>query len=133
LGASDLQSVYQGRIAEHIVGQEILASRFNALHQLSFWIREKKESSAEVDYVIPYEDMLIPVEVKSGATGKLRSLHLFMDQVSHTWAIRIYPGPIKRDVVETAKGKRYSLLSLPYYLASQLEKYAAWLITGNKN
>lgn len=132
LGARDLQSVYQGKIAEHIVGQEILASRFNALHQLRFWIREKKESSAEVDYVVPYEDMLIPVEVKSGATGKLRSLHLFMDQVEHVWAIRMYPGPVKTDVVETLNGKRYTLLNLPYYLASQLEKYIPWLISGKK-
>ena len=131
LGTSDLQSVYQGKIAEHIVGQEILASDFHVLHRLNFWTREKKESSAEVDYVIRYEDLLIPVEVKSGATGKLRSLHLFMDKVSHTWAVRMYSGALKIDSVETLNGKKYTLLNLPYYLGTQLNEYIAWMVDGN--
>jgi predicted AAA+ superfamily ATPase len=35
-------------------------------------------SSAEVDYVIQHENQVIPIEVKAGTTGTLRSLHEFM-------------------------------------------------------
>lgn len=128
LGASDLQSVYQGKIAEHIVGQEILASHYGGLHQLHFWTREKKGASAETDFVIPCEGLLIPVEVKAGATGKLKSLHQFMDLAPHAFAVRLYAGTTKIDSVETTGGKKYTLLSMPYYLASQLNEYGVWLM-----
>ena len=41
-------------IAEHIVGQELLASKSSIMNSLNFWTREKAESSAEVDYIRPY-------------------------------------------------------------------------------
>jgi uncharacterized protein len=131
LGSTDLQAVYRGKIAEHIVGQEILASRFEVLRGLNFWVREKANSSSEVDYVVPFEGILIPVEVKSGATGKLRSLHFFMDSVSHIWAVRLYPGVLKVDKVSTLNGKSFFLLNLPYYLAFKLDQYIKWLVDNH--
>lgn len=128
LGSTDLQAVYKGKIAEHIVGQEILASRFEVLRGLSFWIRDRADSGAEVDYVIQFEDKLIPVEVKSGATGTLRSLHFFMDHVNHTFAVRCYGGPLRIDKVQTLNKKEYLLLNLPYYLAFKIDQYLQWFI-----
>jgi uncharacterized protein len=131
LGATDLEVVYKGMIAEHIVGQEMLASRFEVLRGLSFWVRDKASSAAEIDYVIPYEDMLIPVEVKSTPTGALRSLHLFMDKVDHHFAVRCYPGQLRVDKIQTQNNKEYLLLNLPYYLVFKLEEYVAWFVTGH--
>ncbi|HLZ89268.1 MAG TPA: AAA family ATPase, partial [Puia sp.] len=54
LGTADLNSIYQGVIVEHLVGQELLATQFNVLSRLDFWVREKAGSSAEVDYVYPF-------------------------------------------------------------------------------
>jgi predicted AAA+ superfamily ATPase len=127
LGTPDLNQVHQGKIIEHLVGQELLASQFNALSALNFWVREKTTSMAEVDYVYPFESQLIPIEVKSGKEGTLKSLHLFMDQTSHDMAIRFYAGPFYLTEDTTPAGKSYLLLSLPYFLASQTTQYIAWL------
>lgn len=126
LGTADLNKVYQGTMIEHLVGQELLASQYNALSSLNFWVREKQTSSAEVDFVWPFEGKLIPFEVKSGTEGKLKSLHLYMDLVSHQMAIRFYAGEIAITEAVTPGGKKYHLLNLPYYLVSQTERYLQW-------
>jgi predicted AAA+ superfamily ATPase len=128
LGATDLQVVYKGMIAEHIVGQEILASHVEVLRGLNFWVRDKASSAAEIDYVVQFEDMLVPVEVKSTAAGALRSLHLFMDNVNHHYAVRCYPGQLRVDTVQTPGGKEFLLLNLPYYLTFKIDEYLTWFV-----
>lgn len=123
LGCNDLNSVYRGIVAEHITGQELLSFQTKALSKLVFWTREKKTSMAEVDYLYHWKGMLIPVEVKSGKEGKMKSLHLFIDDCSHDLAIRYYSGKPSFMRSETASGKKFRLLNLPYYTASQIEKY----------
>lgn len=127
LGTADLNGVYQGTIIEHIVGQELLARQYSALHGLAFWVREKTTSAAEVDYLYRYKEKLIPVEVKAGTTGKLRSLNLFMDLAPHDLAVRISAGEIQITTITTQGGKTVHLLNLPYYLVSQIEKYLEWM------
>lgn len=126
LSIQELHSFYQGKIAEQIVGQELLAAKFNVLNELNFWIREKRESSAEVDFIYTFAGKVIPVEVKAGETGRLRSLHLFMDNAPHQMAVRLYAGPLKKETIQTLTGKSFSLLNLPYYLAGKLEHYLEW-------
>ncbi len=126
LGTADLNKVYQGTMIEHLVGQELLASQYNALSSLNFWVREKTTSSAEVDFIWPFDGKLIPIEVKSGTEGKLKSLHLYMDLVPHEMAVRFYAGKIVISKAVTPGGKKYFLLNLPYYLASQTDHYLRW-------
>ena len=125
----DLHAFHQGRIAEHIVGQELFAAGIRDQAQLGFWVREKKQSSAEVDYLFPYQNLLIPVEVKSGKTGTLRSLHQFMDRADHAFAVRLYSGVLQIETTHTTKGKSFTLLNLPYFLAGRLMEYVKWLTT----
>jgi len=73
---TDLLSIYQGSMAEQYVGQEILATQNSALY---YWARSAKSSTAEVDYLVVIDGRIIPVEVKSGAAGRLRSLHLLLN------------------------------------------------------
>lgn len=126
ISTNDLSKVYQGSMIEHLVGQEMLAFQFQSLSALHFWVREKKTSVAEVDYLFPYEGKLIPVEVKSGSEGKLRSLHLFMNAAPHALAVRFYAGDVSITKASTPEGKQFDLLNLPYYSVSQLEKYLVW-------
>ncbi|PJB14529.1 MAG: AAA family ATPase [Flavobacteriales bacterium CG_4_9_14_3_um_filter_32_8] len=126
IGTTDLNNVYNGTVIEHLVGQELLTGNFKALNSLNFWVREKNTSSAELDYVMVYDGKLIPIEVKSGKEGKLKSLHLFMEESSHNVAIRLYAGELSLTKVKTATGKMYHLLNLPYFLAAQLPKYLEW-------
>lgn len=123
----DLVSLYRGRIIQHLVYQEIQAQIHSIDDDLHFWVREKAGSSAEVDLVIPHGNRLIPIEVKSGHEGRLRSLHLFMDQAGQGCAIRLLRNHLSVQEAKTASGKSYKLLNLPYYLASQVEKYASWM------
>ena len=75
--------VNRGALAEAFVGQEILAySSPQKRGSLFYWHREAHASNAEVDYLLAYRQNIIPVEVKSGATGTLRSLHLFLKEKS---------------------------------------------------
>ncbi len=127
IGTENLSSAYRGIIAEHIVGQELLASKHLVLDPLHFWVREKKGTMAELDYLYSYKGKIIPIEVKSGTTGKLKSLHLFMDQVPLSFAIRFYSGEFRTDKARTPAGKIYNLYSLPYYLVSQIDRYLDWI------
>lgn len=123
LGADILEHAFQGKLAEHIVGQELLAKRYSMIGELHFWTRERKDAEAEIDFVHVEGANLIPVEVKSGATGRLRSLHQFMESAPHDTAVRFYGGTISRDVIKMPSGKVFQLLSLPYYLAGRLSAY----------
>ena len=131
IGTSDLQMVYQGTVIEHLVGQELLATNFKALGTLNFWVREKSSSTAEVDYLITHDGKLFPIEVKSGTSGKLKSLQIFMDASPAQIAVRFYAGEFLVTDAITASGKKYQLLNLPYYLVSQLPQYLDYLTKSN--
>jgi predicted AAA+ superfamily ATPase len=122
----DLNSVYQGTMIEHLVGQQILSVQYTALSKLNFWVREKKTSTAEVDFIYLFDGQLIPIEVKSGKEGTLKSLHLFMEDAPHNLAVRFYAGEISITNAATASGKKYKLLNLPYYLSTKIEQYLHW-------
>jgi len=71
-----LTAAYNGKMAEQFAGQEL---RLALDRDLYYWSREAHASSAETDYLIEKEGEIIPVEVKSGKSGRLRSLHLLLD------------------------------------------------------
>ena len=122
----DLHSFYQGRLAEHVVGQELIALQGSVLGPPRFWVREKRQSTAEVDFLIQARGLAVPVEVKAGKTGTLRSLHQFMDRAPHDLAIRLHRGPLAIRRAVTGAGKAFRLLDMPYFLASKLEVYLDW-------
>ena len=67
--------MYRGKLAEQFVAQELLAWHSS---ELFYWARDARGSNAEVDYLVVREGKIYPVEVKSGAAGSLRSLHLML-------------------------------------------------------
>ena len=74
-----------GAITESFVGQELLAySNPKTAHDLFYWHREARSSNAEVDYLIADNESILPVEVKAGSTGSLRSLHRFIEEKPQT-------------------------------------------------
>jgi len=78
----NLLSIYRGALAEQFVGQELRMAQEQ--DQMYYWQRAEKSSSAEVDYLAIVENKLIPVEVKSGAAGRLRSMHMFLQNYSQS-------------------------------------------------
>ncbi len=126
IGTKDLNLVHHGLVIEHLVGQELLACQYSTLSELSFWVREKKSSQAEVDYVFRYNSKLIPIEVKSGAIGKLKSLHMYMDKAPHKMAIRFCASKLNITKIITPVGTEYFLLTLPYFLVCKINEYLPW-------
>ncbi|MDR0794624.1 MAG: AAA family ATPase [Tannerella sp.] len=123
IGTKDMNDVYRGKISEHIVGQEFLSSKHNIMNDLHFWVREKKQSDAATDFLYRFEGSMFPVEVKSGSSGKLRSLFQYLDVSKTDFAIRLYAGKISMEEHKTLSGKPFKLLNLPYYLSGKLDDY----------
>ncbi len=71
--------VNKGPMAELIAGLEI--ERYsvpNIRHELYYWARQAKNSQAEIDYVKSFGREIIPIEVKAGQRGGMKSLWIFM-------------------------------------------------------
>ena len=87
--ADDFDVINKGAIAEQFVGLELLKNASPYMSEnLYFWTREKEKSHAEVDYLIQRNDTIVPVEVKSGKSGKMQSLHLFLKEKQAHYGIR---------------------------------------------
>jgi len=80
-----IEFINRGTITEAFVGQELLAYNHPLREaNLFFWRRAEKSSSAEVDYLHEKSQVVIPIEVKSGHAGTLKSMHLFLVQHAKT-------------------------------------------------
>lgn len=128
VGINDLSSVHQGLVMEEISWQQCSTIQSDQQNHFSFWVREKKQSSAEVDLVMQYRGDIIPIEVKAGKTGTLRSLHQFVDQSPHPYAVRVYGGMLSIEEHVTPAGTPYKLLNLPYTLMEKLYAYLDWFV-----
>jgi predicted AAA+ superfamily ATPase len=121
----NIDLVNSGTIGEQIVGQEFLAYTQHLISPvdtgavlepaLYFWRRDKIGGSAEVDYLVLIRGTVIPVEVKAGTTGKLRSLRSFIEARRAPYGIRISQHPLSYTD---------QVLSVPYYAISQLSRIA---------
>ncbi len=109
IAESDLMNIYRGALAEQYVGQELAASTGESLY---YWARGAKSSAAEVDYIVTVKGKIYPIEVKSGSSGSLKSLHL---------ALKTYPdcpGGIVFSTREYGEIPEQKLTFLPLYYAA---------------
>jgi len=114
----------KGGLAEQFVGQQLRAAQAPVMDpQLYYWQRTGGRQG-EIDYIIQHGSHIIPVEVKSGAAGAMKSLHQFMAEKHLAFAVRFNANPpaIEDITVKTTLGQpvSYRLLSLPLYLAGQI-------------
>ena len=113
---NDFIQINAGAVTEQLIGQELRAYFDSYLeHNLFFWARDKKSSSAEVDYVVVVDSLILPVEVKTGKTGTLKSLKLFIEEKKASFGIRF----------SQEKLSLYDkVLTLPLYMAEQMGELA---------
>lgn len=123
----DLILINNGAIAEQFVGQS-LRTVCPAYEDpsLYYWLRDKRGTEAELDYIIAHENQVVPIEVKAGKSGSLKSLHKFIHKKKRNIAIRFNSdkpsiGPVS---VKTTSGEsvNYTLLSLPLYMIGQTHR-----------
>lgn len=125
--AHEITLINNGGLAEQTVGQMLRTiNPFYIEPALYYWHREEKGSNAEIDYVIQHNNQVIPIEVKAGSTGGLKSLHLFMDLKNLPLAVRINSDMASKTEVKVknhqGKNISYTLLSLPFYLLPQIHR-----------
>lgn len=108
----DILLINRGMIAEQLVGQELLAYS-SPLEEacLYFWCRDTASSTAEVDFMTTVGSRIVPIEVKAGTTGRLRSLHLFMNEKKVDFGARVSQLPLSFND---------KILSLPIYMVGEL-------------
>ena len=78
------QLVNRGGLMEMIAGLELIRYQDNNIRrQMYFWMRAGGKEMAEVDYLMAYRGKVLPVEVKAGVKGGMKSLYSFMDKPMH--------------------------------------------------
>jgi predicted AAA+ superfamily ATPase len=108
----DILQINSGMLAEQFVGQELLAyAEPDQNASLLFW--ERNEGQAEVDFITTVGSDIIPIEVKAGVTGKLRSMHEFLREKKSRLGIRISEQPLQF---------QDKILSIPFYLIHSLNR-----------
>lgn len=111
LQQENLLAMYRGKLAEQFVAQELLAWHSS---ELFYWAREARGSNAEVDYLVVRQGKIYPVEVKSGAGGSLRSLHLMLEKYRNCpQGLVLYSGT-------SNKLPRQKLVFLPLYCVATI-------------
>ena len=82
--------VNKGSITEMLVGLELLRYRtMHMRHELYYWAREERGSTAEVDYEDVRNGHVLPIEVKAAGKGGMKSLWLMMREKHLDYALRI--------------------------------------------
>lgn len=76
LTKADLLNIYRGALAEQFVGQELICANDGDIY---YWARDKRGSSAEIDYLVTIDGDPYPIEVKSGKAGSLKSMHMILE------------------------------------------------------
>lgn len=113
---SSADLVNKGSMAEMFVGWELIKSANHRLkHTLFYWENLAKGASAEVDYVLPYNMQVLPIEVKSGTSGKMKSLRLFMESKGLSIAIRTS----LENFTELSLSNDAKILIIPLYAISR--------------
>ena len=107
--------------------------------ELFYWIREKKSANAEVDFVITASGRIFPVEIKSGKSGTLKSLHQFLYQKKLGKAVRFNLDKPSSVMVDTSVKNgvlnaqiSFELLSFPIFLIEKIYDYLDKYCIGGK-
>ena len=121
----------KGSLAEQFIGQELLClPPYFTENSIYYWMREQRNSSAEIDYVIQSENQIIPIEVKAGKTGTLKSLQIFVTEKNLDKAIRFnadMPSSVQVDtsikINNIMQKVNFQLISLPFYLVEEFDRF----------
>jgi len=123
----DVMLINSGVVCEQFTGQHLLYSgHFFEEPELYYWSREKRQSAAEIDYVVSVGSEIIPIEVKAGKSGRLKSLHVFLKEKRRAFSLRFntdIPSLLNTSaVLTTGESMPYCLLSLPLYMVGQARR-----------
>ena len=124
----------KGPMAEMVAGLEMLHYKTpNIRHDLFYWLRRAKNSSAEIDYLVTYKQQVVPIEVKAGMQGGMKSLWLFMNEKHLHNALRCSMenfGSFEYQDVKDNNAVRHVQIC-PLYAMSQMDKLLSAFVWEN--
>ena len=123
-----------------LINEGVLAEQFVAQHlayfkkgleppELFYWIREGRKNNAEVDFVVAEGKKIIPIEVKAGKGGSLKSLQQFvaLKNISEVYRFDLNL-PSRQNLTHTIRFENslkvvsFVLQSLPLYLVEKIRE-----------
>lgn len=112
---------FDGAIAEQFVAQELLTIVPSYQEAKLYYWEKADTSTAEIDYLISIKNKIYPLEVKAGKTGKLKSLHVYMQNYHPAFGTRI-----------SSKKLEYenSILSIPIYASCESHRLVRELLVN---
>jgi len=103
----DFIAIFKGAVSEQFTGQELIANQNPATKpKLYYWAREEKNSNAEIDFLIQKNSDIVPIEIKSGSTGRLKSMTMFLETYKIKQGIKISQSPYQSEP---------PIISVPFY------------------
>jgi len=123
-----IKFINEGKMAEQFIAQHLRFEKEMYIRpQLHYWLREKRKNNAEIDFLTQLNGCLVPVEVKAGKSGSLKSLHLFCGTYRLHNAVRFDLNKpsvfdcnhkfFKENKTITAM---YKLINLPLYMVEEI-------------
>jgi len=124
--AANLVMSNKGGLAEQFVGQQLRALKGPLMEASLFYWQRTGGRQGEIDYLLQNGTRVVPLEVKSGPAGSMKSLHQFMAEKSLDFAVRCnFNLPVIENIkLKTTLGQpvSYRLLSIPVYLTQCLDR-----------
>ncbi|MCD4755926.1 MAG: ATP-binding protein [Deltaproteobacteria bacterium] len=114
----------KGGLAEQFAGQQLRTAQAPLTDPQLFYWQRTGGRLGEIDYIIQHGNRVVPVEIKSGASGSMKSLHQFMAEKHLDFAVRCNANlpSVENLKVKTTLGQpvAYRLLSIPIYMTERL-------------
>jgi len=127
---SSLAPALRGQLTDQLAASQLrlIDSGAGDGPELYYWQREGGRPG-EIDYLVQMQGRIIPIELKSGAAGAMKSLHQFVFERRLALAVRADTNPpsVMNVEVKTTQGNavRYRLISVPLYLLWNLPEILA--------
>jgi len=135
---ADLAPSVRGKLTEQLAGQQLRSLRPGLGDEpfLHYWQRSGGRPG-EIDFPVEIDPVIVPVELKAGTSGSMKSLHQFMHDKRLDLAVRIDTNPPSvMDVrVTTTQGNpaAYKLLSLPGYMLWRVAELVRGMLVSTTN
>lgn len=116
----------KGIISEQFVAQHLAYIHGGATSpELFYWLRDKGSQKGEIDFLLQSKNQILPIEVKSTASGHLKSLFYFAKEKKKENAIRISLDVFSKEKVAhqiAGQPSNINLTNLPLYAVESILK-----------
>jgi uncharacterized protein len=117
---SKTNSGHRSALARQFITQELMAlTSGNHTPRLFYWHREAKSAQAEVDFLLEVSGKILPIEIKSGLKGSLKSLYAFMGGKKCRLGVKI---PEQGFSTWSTPGQQAKILEIPFYAVPALSE-----------